>query len=262
MLTLSSVSIRFGGLHVLEEASLAVPDGSIFGLIGPNGAGKTTVFNLITGLLEPSGGIVEFCGKRLDRLPPYRITRLGVARTFQNIRLFKEMTVLENVLVALGRRPGYGPAGALLSLPGYRLAERRDREAARELLIKMGLVEKPDRLAGTLSYGEQRRLEIARALATAPKLLLLDEPAAGMNVPEKQELIDQILKLNRDGLTILIIDHDMGVIMGLCHEIAVLNFGRIIARGRPEEIRTDPAVIEAYLGRDEGSPMSSQQGPE
>ena len=193
MLTLSAVSVRFGGLQVLEQASLTVPEHGIFGLIGPNGAGKTTAFNLITGLLVPSAGTVEFLGKQLDGLPPYRIVRLGIARTFQNIRLFKEMTVAENVLVALGAQPAYGVGGAILALPRFYQGERRYRETAAKLLGRMGLVPKQDRLAGTLSYGDQRRLEIARALATRPKLLLLDEPAAGMNSVEKQELMDQIV---------------------------------------------------------------------
>ena len=259
MLTLSSVSIHFGGLRVLDEVSFSTLDRGIFGLIGPNGAGKTTIFNLVTGLLTPSCGAIEFFGQRLNGLPPYRITHLGIARTFQNIRLFKEMTLLENVLVALGGRPGYGPVGALLSLRSFRNTEQRDVDAAGKLLDKMGLSAKQRRLAGTLSYGEQRRLEIARALATKPKLLLLDEPAAGMNGAEKQQLIDEILQLNADGLSVLIIDHDMGVIMGMCHEIAVLNFGRVIAQGQPDEIRKDPAVIEAYLGRDEQTPSQKDE---
>lgn len=261
MLILNSVSIRFGGLQVLAGASLAVQERAIFGLIGPNGAGKTTVFNLVTGLIVPSAGTVEFVGNRLNNLAPHRIVRLGIARTFQNIRLFREMSVVENVLVALGARPGYGVSGALLSLPKYRDAESKYKKTAEELLIRMGLGAKRDRVAGTLSYGEQRRLEIARALATAPKLLLLDEPAAGMNGSEKQELMDRIVQLNADGLTILIIEHDMGVVMGLCHEIAVLNFGEIIARGRPQQIRNDPAVIEAYLGRDEDDPAGREPQP-
>lgn len=250
MLTLTSVSKHFGGLEVLQSLSLTVPEHSTFGLIGPNGAGKTTVFNIITGLLTPSAGAVEFFGRRLDGLAPYQITRAGVARTFQNIRIFKEMTLLDNVLVAMGDHPRYGAASVLLPWPRYRDAERREKEVARELLRRVGLVEKTDNFAGTLSYGEQRRLELARALATQPKLLLLDEPAAGMNSAEKQQLMDEIVKLPENGLTILIIEHDMRFIMGLCGQIAVLNFGRLIAQGSPDEIRRDPDVIEAYLGLD------------
>jgi branched-chain amino acid transport system ATP-binding protein len=219
-------------------------------LIGPNGAGKTTVFNLITGLLAPSSGSITFGGRRIDGLAPYQITRLGVARTFQNIRVFKEMTLLENVLVALGDQPRYSALRLLLPLPGYRQAALRERILARDLLSRVGLADKADRLAGTLAYGEQRRLEIARALATDPKLLLLDEPAAGMNTVEKQQLMEEIVKINDDGRRILIIEHDMGFIMGLCHQIAVLNFGRLIAHGPPDEIRANPEVVEAYLGQE------------
>ena len=250
MLTLSSISKNFAGLQVLHEVSLAVPERGIFGLIGPNGAGKTTVFNLITGLLMPTAGAIEFFGQRLDGMAPHRVTRSGIARTFQNIRVFKEMTLLENVLVAMGDRTRFSMLGVLLPLPAYRDAERRERQAACELLSRVGLVDKANFFAGTLSYGEQRRLEIARALATQPKLLLLDEPAAGMNSVEKQQLMDEIVKLGNANLSILIIDHDMRFIMGLCEQIAVLNYGRLIARGTPDEIRADPGVIEAYLGRD------------
>lgn len=250
MLTLSSISKNFAGLQVLYEVSLAVPERGIFGLIGPNGAGKTTVFNLITGLLIPTAGAIEFFGQRLDGMAPHRVTRSGIARTFQNIRVFKEMTLLENVLVAMGDRARFSMLGVLLPLPAYRDAERRERQAACELLSRVGLVDKANFFAGTLSYGEQRRLEIARALATQPKLLLLDEPAAGMNSVEKQQLMDEIVKLGNANLSILIIEHDMRFIMGLCEQIAVLNFGRLIARGTPDEIRADPGVIEAYLGRD------------
>jgi branched-chain amino acid transport system ATP-binding protein len=197
--------------------------------------------------------------QRLNGWPPHQIARLGIARTFQNIRLFKEMSVLENVLVALGSHHRYGPAGALLSLSSYRDAERNDRDTALRLLAKMALAEKYDQSAGTLPYGEQRRLEIARALATKPRLILLDEPAAGMNTVEKQQLTDEIVKLNAEGITIMIIDHDMGVIMSLCHEIAVLNFGKVIARGRPDEIRNDALVVEAYLGREEGNILEREE---
>lgn len=249
MLTLSAVSKSFGGLHVLDGLDLTVPERGIFGLIGPNGAGKTTVFNLITGLLEPTGGTVEFHGRRLDGMSPHRITRCGVARTFQNIRLFKEMTLRENVLVALAGHLRSNALAALLPLRAYRAAERREAEAAGELLAKVGLADKAEVFSGTLSYGEQRRLEIARALATEPKLLLLDEPAAGMNSVEKLQLMDEIVKLRNSGLAILIIEHDMRFIMGLCQQITVLNFGKVIAVGKPDEVRAHPEVIEAYLGR-------------
>jgi branched-chain amino acid transport system ATP-binding protein len=258
MLTLSSVSLNFGGLQVLQDINLSVSEGGIFGLIGPNGAGKTTVFNLITGLLAPRAGAIEFLGKRIDRMPPHRITRSGVARTFQNIRIFRDMTLRENVLVALGSAPSYSVMGVLLPWgDGYRAAEQRDTEAALGLLAKLGLADKAEQRAGALSYGEQRRLEIARALATKPRLILLDEPAAGMNAVEKQQLVDEIVKLNAGGLSVFIIEHDMRVIMGLCHDIAVLNFGTLIARGTPEQIRANPDVIEAYLGQDEGQVKES-----
>ena len=259
MLTLSSVSKHFGGLQVLQDVNLTIPERGIFGLIGPNGAGKTTLFNLITGLLTPNAGAIEFFGTGSTAWRPYQITRCGIARTFQNIRLFKEMTVLENVLVAMGDQTRYGTVRALLRWPGYRDAEQRERNAARGLLARVGLAEKAGHLAGTLSYGEQRRLEIARALATRPKLLLLDEPAAGMNAAEKRELMSEIVKLDESGLNIMIIEHDMGFIMGLCREIAVLNFGQIIARGSPAEMRANPQVIEAYLGSDGDAVSSPKQ---
>ncbi len=250
MLTLTGISKNFGGLQVLDDVTLTVPARGIFGLIGPNGAGKTTVFNLITGMLRPSRGTVEFAGCDLNGMAPYQITRQGVARTFQNIRIFREMTLIENVLVALGERPRYSALSALLPLASYRRALALEFDSARQLLGRVGLAEKAGRCAGTLSYGEQRRLEIARALATRPKLLLLDEPAAGMNSAEKLLLMDEIIKLEDSGLSLLIIEHDMRFIMGLCQQIAVLNFGRLIARGTPKEIRANENVIEAYLGTD------------
>ncbi len=253
MLSLVSVSMNLAGLQVLQEVSLTIPERGVFGLIGPNGAGKTTVFNLITGLVTPSEGAIKFLGSRIDGLAPFRITRAGIARTFQTIRVFKEMTLLENVLVALGDHRRYRAISALLPWYHYWDAERHDRETASALLGKVGLAGKADVLAGTLSYGEQRRLEIARALATQPKLLLLDEPAAGMNNAEKQQLMEEIIKLDEMGLTVLIIEHDMRFIMGLCKEIAVLNFGRLIAQGNPDQIRRHPEVIEAYLGSGNGS---------
>jgi branched-chain amino acid transport system ATP-binding protein len=250
MLTLSSVSKSFGGLRVLEEVSLEVPERGIFGLIGPNGAGKTTVFNLITGLSMPGAGSIDLSGRRLNGMAPYEITRLGVARTFQNIRVFKEMSLLENVLIAMTAKRRYGIIAMLLGSRAYYAAQRRERETAQELLARVGLAHKAFLPAGNLSYGEQRRLEIARALATEPKLLLLDEPAAGMNAAEKQELMGEVRKLDASGVGIFIIEHDMRFIMELSREIAVLNFGRIIAQGTPAEIRGNADVIEAYLGRD------------
>lgn len=258
MLSLMSISLDFGGLQVLRDVSLQVPEGTIFGLIGPNGAGKTSVFNLVTGLLRSSNGAIDFIGHRLDGMAPHRIIRLGIARTFQNIRLFKEMSVIENVLVAFGGHLTEELARMLLPWRNHPANDRRDREAARVELARVGLIDKSEWPAGNLSYGEQRRLEIARALATGAKLLLLDEPAAGMNSVERHVLIEQILKLNGSGLTILIIEHDMGLIMNLCREIAVLNFGTVIALGSPAQIRRHPGVIEAYLGADDGSQTASR----
>ena len=260
MLTLHSVSKHFGGLEVLKDVSLTIPEHGVFGLIGPNGAGKTTVFNLITGLFAADAGVIEFLGKPIDGLAPHQITRRGIVRTFQNIRIFKEMTLLENVLVALGDHPSYSAVSVLLPWPRSRDAERRELELGRELLRRVGLADKADTFAGALSYGEQRRLEIARALATQPKLLLLDEPAAGMNSAEKQQLMDEIVKLGESGLTILIIEHDMRFVMGLSKQITVLNFGRVIAQGSPDEIRANAEVIEAYLGRDDASESRAGSG--
>ncbi len=251
LLTLTNVSRHFGGLKVLQDVSLAVRPGTISGLIGPNGAGKTTVFNLVTGLLAPTAGDIALDGRSLLGRKPHEITRSGIARTFQNIRIFKEMTLLENVIVGMHRHLDYGVPGLVLALPGYRAAEKRARDRARELLAWMKLDHKADDLADNLSYGAQRKLEIARALATEPRLLLLDEPVAGMNSTEKTELMREIVAIQGRGYTIFMIEHDMRFVMGLCEEISVLNFGRIIAHGGPDQIRTDPQVIEAYLGREE-----------
>jgi branched-chain amino acid transport system ATP-binding protein len=253
MLTLSSVSKSFGGLRVLEQIDLTIPERGIFGLIGPNGAGKTTLFNLVSGLLRPTAGTIRLAGHRLDGMAPFRIARLGVARTFQNIRVFKDMTLRENVLVAMGEHSQYRAISVLLPLPHLRAAELSEHQTARRLLSRVGLADKAELIARTLSYGEQRRLELARALATEPKVLLLDEPAAGMNAVEKQQLMAEIVRLDQAGLSIVIIEHDMRFVMGLCRRIAVLNFGRVIAQGTPDEIRANPEVIEAYLGRENGT---------
>jgi len=260
MLELQSVSRQFGGLKVLQDVSLRVPQGSIFGLIGPNGAGKTTVFNLITGLLAPGTGSITFEGLSLVGMAPHRITQAGIARTFQNIRIFKEMSLLDNVVVGMHRHLKSSWPATLLGLPSFRADERRARERARELLGWVRLGHKVNELADKLSYGEQRKLELARALATEPKLLLLDEPVAGMNSAEKTELMAEIVNIRDRGYTIFMIEHDMRFVMGLCEQIAVLNFGRIIAQGGPQQIRNDPQVIEAYLGRDDDEAAAPATG--
>ena len=251
MLKLANVSKRFGGLSVLQEVSFEVPAGKVFGLIGPNGAGKTTVFNLVTGLLAPSGGVIDLDGRSLLGKAPHQITRMGIGRTFQNIRIFKDMSLLDNVVVGMHAHLNYGVPGWLFSLPGFRAQERGARAKALELLGWVGLDAQAHELADKLSYGAQRKLELARALATGPKLLLLDEPVAGMNTGEKLELMRVITLIAQRGFTVFMIEHDMRFVMGLCERIAVLNFGRIIAEGAPDEIRNNVDVIEAYLGRDD-----------
>jgi branched-chain amino acid transport system ATP-binding protein len=250
-LRLASLSRHFGGLQVLQNVNLELSHGGIFGLIGPNGAGKTTVFNLITGLLPPTAGSIEFNGHNLTGRKPHEITRLGIARTFQNIRIFKDMSLLENVMVGLHAQLKYESLGLLTSSALFRSEELRARERAHELLSWVKLDGKAADKADNLSYGEQRKLELARALATNPKLLLLDEPVAGMTSSEKDQLMIEIRNISARGYTIFLIEHDMRFVMGLCGDIAVLNFGRIIARGNPDAIRNDPQVIEAYLGREE-----------
>lgn len=249
MLGIRDVSKRFGGLKALEHVSLEISKGAIYGLIGPNGAGKTTLFNLITGLLPASEGSITFQGNELTRLRPHQIARLGIARTFQNIRLFPTMTVLENVLVAQNIRTRSG-VSSLVPVNGR--TEKALRQEAEHLLQRMGLWEKRHEASTSLAYGEQRRLEIARALALQPSLLLLDEPAAGMNEAETEDLLERIQELREMGKTVFLIEHDMNLVMGICDHIYVLNFGRLIASGRPEEIQSNEEVIEAYLGRDEG----------
>ena len=251
MLQFNQISKRFGGLQVLQDVAFTVPEGGIFGLIGPNGAGKTTAFNLVTGLLRPTSGSITFAGRDLGAVAPHRITELGIARTFQNIRVFKEMTLLENVIVGMHEHLDYSVVGLLLNRRGFRDIEAAARMRARELLSWFRLDHKAGQLADSLSYGEQRKLEFARALATRPKLLLLDEPVAGMNPAEKTELMAEILNIKQRGFSIFMIEHDMRFVMGLCDRIAVLNFGRIIAEGTPDAIRNNPQVIEAYLGKED-----------
>ncbi|MBW1864355.1 MAG: ABC transporter ATP-binding protein [Deltaproteobacteria bacterium] len=248
MLEIANVTKNFGGLTALSDIDLQVKAKQIYGLIGPNGAGKTTLFNIITGFLTATEGSIQFSGKELTRLPPNKIARLGIARTFQNIRLFSTMTVMENVLVAQNIR---AQSGVLSLVQLLSAREKKLQEEAEILLKKMGLWKKRNELSISLAYGNQRRLEIARALALAPELLLLDEPAAGMNEAETEDLLKRIQEIRDMGQTIMLIEHDMNIVMGICDYISVLNFGSVIAKGTPAEIQTSEAVIEAYLGREE-----------
>ncbi|MBN2538058.1 ABC transporter ATP-binding protein [candidate division WOR-3 bacterium] len=245
--------MRFGGLVAVRDFALQVDEHELVGLIGPNGAGKTTVFNAITGMYRPTAGSIRFRGREIAGLKPHRVYQLGVARTFQNIRLFRELTVLDNVRVADHHRGEAGVLHSVLRTPKFRNEERRLADRARELLAVMGLEQRESEYARNLPYGEQRRLEIARALVSDPKLLLLDEPAAGMNPYEVGQLMELIQFVReRFRLTVLLIEHQMRVVMGVCQRVLVMEFGEKIAEGRPEEIRANPKVIEAYLGTSEG----------
>lgn len=251
LLDVKDISITFGGLAAVSDFSMRMEDNDLFGLIGPNGAGKTTVFNMLTGVYTPTTGKVIFNGESIAGLKPYNITKKKIARTFQNIRLMKALTVLDNVRISYVYQTRYSLAASILRLPGFFREEAEIEKRSLDLLKIFHLEDKKDELAANLPYGEQRRLEIARALATGPKLLLLDEPAAGMNPQETQELTDLIRWIRKEfHVSILLIEHDMRLVMGLCENIIVLDYGRIIAQGPPSEIKSNRRVIEAYLGEE------------
>lgn len=251
LLKIDHLSKSFGGLKAVSNLDIEINEGELIGLIGPNGAGKTTIFNLLTGVYEKTEGQIIFQGQNMAGLKPYQVTHRGMARTFQNIRLFNDLSVIDNVKIAYHQRTSYSTASALLRLPSYYSGEADIQRKAMELLKIFNLENKAEETAKNLPYGEQRRLEIARALATEPKLLLLDEPAAGMNPQETHDLMNLIRWIREQfNLTILLIEHDMSLVMGVCERIYVLDYGIVIAQGAPDEIKNNPKVIEAYLGEE------------